>query len=473
MRRAFSKLPLAIALLMVVSSSGAGIVPPCGPAGPTSVGFTPEPHLIGIPEWEDGLDDLSRVYVPGGGLVGVVVADGEARLQPGEDEGWIASEIITCELEHKWDMLMVEVDTPGSSSVKLSVLNASADPSEVGFANETIEGYKLLSDTVVSLTSLSSKAYPRIRIQANLYADGGDRPRLLNWKVRMVDVETWWDDFDNDVKMSDLRNINISHSRAVLNLSSRAVGGGDYDPFPSVAFPRYAGMNVFYANAAGDGYDDKETLSTGATSGVDFDDVDGDGHLDMVAACYNGDSKVLWGDGTGAWSASSCTDIGTVDAYRVATGDLNGDGEVDLAFACYSQSGSPDALAFLNQGGRTFSNQADVRWTTEYTRGKVGDVNGASIDVVRGVTRPVWEPDAGTMALYHTAHEICQEIGFDLGHQSSGGGSDGNFSGALGIPTLDSIGVRGRGGHTLDEHIEIDSLTERAQLIAELMLRLK
>ncbi|MGI9520012.1 MAG: M20/M25/M40 family metallo-hydrolase [Hyphomicrobiaceae bacterium] len=102
-----------------------------------------------------------------------------------------------------------------------------------------------------------------------------------------------------------------------------------------------------------------------------------------------------------------------------------------------------------------------------------GDFNGVAIEVVRGVTRPVWEPDAGTMALFNSAREICQEIGFNLDHQSSGGGSDGNFSGAMGIPTLDSIGVRGKGGHTLNEYIEIDSLTERAQLIAELLLRLK
>lgn len=64
------------------------------------------------------------------------------------------------------------------------------------------------------------------------------------------------------------------------------------------------------------------------------------------------------------------------------------------------------------------------------------------------------------------------EIGFDLGHCSAGGGSDGNFTGAMGIPTIDSIGVRGKDLHTLNEHIYIDSLVERAQLIAGLMLRL-
>ncbi|WP_306030005.1 M20/M25/M40 family metallo-hydrolase [Stappia sp. MMSF_3263] len=102
-----------------------------------------------------------------------------------------------------------------------------------------------------------------------------------------------------------------------------------------------------------------------------------------------------------------------------------------------------------------------------------GEENDVVIEVTRGVTRPVWEPDEGTLAVYETARGIAGEIGFDLTHCSAGGGSDGNFTGALGIPTLDSIGVRGAGLHTLNEHIEIASLTERAKLIAGLMLRLK
>ena len=101
-----------------------------------------------------------------------------------------------------------------------------------------------------------------------------------------------------------------------------------------------------------------------------------------------------------------------------------------------------------------------------------GEENDVTIEVTRGVTRPVWEPDAGTMALYGIARELAQEIGFELTHASAGGGSDGNFTGALGIPTLDSIGVRGSGLHTLNEHIEIDSLVERAQLVAGLLMRL-
>ncbi|MGK7870103.1 M20/M25/M40 family metallo-hydrolase [Falsiroseomonas sp. E2-1-a20] len=94
------------------------------------------------------------------------------------------------------------------------------------------------------------------------------------------------------------------------------------------------------------------------------------------------------------------------------------------------------------------------------------------LEVKRGVTRPVWEPDAGTMALYGLAREIAQGLGFDIAHQSSGGGSDGNFTGAMGIPTLDGLGVAGAGAHTLDEHIAIGSLVPRARLFAGLLERL-
>jgi glutamate carboxypeptidase len=95
--------------------------------------------------------------------------------------------------------------------------------------------------------------------------------------------------------------------------------------------------------------------------------------------------------------------------------------------------------------------------------------NDVQLVVTRGVTRPVWEPDARVMALYGTARGIASRIGFDISHQSSGGGSDGNFTGAMGIPTLDGLGVQGAGGHTLEEHLVLDSLVPRAKLLAGLL----
>jgi glutamate carboxypeptidase len=93
--------------------------------------------------------------------------------------------------------------------------------------------------------------------------------------------------------------------------------------------------------------------------------------------------------------------------------------------------------------------------------------------VTRGVTRPVWEPNDKTLALYETARTIARSIGFDIGHQSAGGGSDGNFTGAMGIATLDGLGVCGQGAHTLAEYLEIDSLVQRGRLFAGLLATLR
>jgi glutamate carboxypeptidase len=95
--------------------------------------------------------------------------------------------------------------------------------------------------------------------------------------------------------------------------------------------------------------------------------------------------------------------------------------------------------------------------------------NDVQLRVTRGVTRPVWEPDEHGMALFGTARQIAQSIGFDITPQSAGGGSDGNFTGAMGIPTLDGLGVQGAGGHTLEEHLLLDSLVPRAKLMAGLL----
>ena len=99
--------------------------------------------------------------------------------------------------------------------------------------------------------------------------------------------------------------------------------------------------------------------------------------------------------------------------------------------------------------------------------------NDVQFQVTRGVTRPVWEPDAKGMALYDHARRIANQISFDIAHQSNGGGSDGNFTGALGIATLDGLGVQGAGAHTLEEHIEVASLARRGRLMAGLLASLQ
>ena len=116
--------------------------------------------------------------------------------------------------------------------------------------------------------------------------------------------------------------------------------------------------------------------------------------------------------------------------------------------------------------------QADLDRGVERMLALTGTADDVAFTVTRGVTRPVWEPDAASLALYETARGIAKALGFDIPHKSAGGGSDGNFTGAMGIPTLDGLGVQGAGYHTLDEHILVDSLVRRGRLMAGLLATL-
>lgn len=90
-------------------------------------------------------------------------------------------------------------------------------------------------------------------------------------------------------------------------------------------------------------------------------------------------------------------------------------------------------------------------------------------EVRQGPVRPLFEPGEESLALYERAARLASAIGFEPGHGSAGGGSDGNFTGALGIPTLDGLGVCGGGFHTHEEHLLVSSLVPRARLFASLL----
>jgi glutamate carboxypeptidase len=100
------------------------------------------------------------------------------------------------------------------------------------------------------------------------------------------------------------------------------------------------------------------------------------------------------------------------------------------------------------------------------------NADGTRFTVTRGVTRPVWEPNDATLKLFGLAREVAGELGWTLEHGSAGGGSDANFTGAEGIASLDGLGLLGAGYHTLEEHIEAESLLQRTRLMAGLLARL-
>lgn len=129
---------------------------------------------------------------------------------------------------------------------------------------------------------------------------------------------------------------------------------------------------------------------------------------------------------------------------------------------CVSTTCSAEVLSMAKR-------QADLDRGVARMLALSASANDVQLQVTRGVTRPVWEPDAAVMALYGRARGIARELGFDLPHQSAGGGSDGNFTGAAGVPTLDGLGAQGAGAHTLDEHVIVDSLAVRGRLMAGLL----
>ena len=94
---------------------------------------------------------------------------------------------------------------------------------------------------------------------------------------------------------------------------------------------------------------------------------------------------------------------------------------------------------------------------------------GATIIVTGGLNRPPMVRTAEIAALFQRAAGIAAELGFAVQEAGTGGGSDGNFTAALGAVTLDGLGVTGDGGHALHEHVVISSLPERAALLAGLL----
>jgi len=96
----------------------------------------------------------------------------------------------------------------------------------------------------------------------------------------------------------------------------------------------------------------------------------------------------------------------------------------------------------------------------------------ARLTVRGGLNRPPMERTENIAALFQRAAGIARELGFELREASVGGGSDGNFAAAVGASVLDGLGPLGDGAHAEHEHIVIDSLPERAGLVAELVAAL-
>jgi glutamate carboxypeptidase len=80
------------------------------------------------------------------------------------------------------------------------------------------------------------------------------------------------------------------------------------------------------------------------------------------------------------------------------------------------------------------------------------------------------ERTKGTVALFRRAQQLASVLGIPLQEASTGGGSDGNFTSAQGVPTLDGTGAVGAGAHAAHEHILAEHLAPRTALLAAMML---
>jgi glutamate carboxypeptidase len=95
-----------------------------------------------------------------------------------------------------------------------------------------------------------------------------------------------------------------------------------------------------------------------------------------------------------------------------------------------------------------------------------------SIEVTGGLNRPPMERSAGVRKLYRLASKLALDLGVTLEESATGGGSDGNFTAALGVPTLDGLGAVGEGAHAVNESILINRIADRTALLAKLVAAL-
>src|SRR6184192_2261934 len=92
-------------------------------------------------------------------------------------------------------------------------------------------------------------------------------------------------------------------------------------------------------------------------------------------------------------------------------------------------------------------------------------LEGARLRIRGGIDRPPMERNPGVVRLAQLAQRLATEVGFSLSETSTGGASDGNFTAALGVPTLDGLGPDGGGAHADSEHLLVESWLQRTELL--------
>jgi glutamate carboxypeptidase len=130
----------------------------------------------------------------------------------------------------------------------------------------------------------------------------------------------------------------------------------------------------------------------------------------------------------------------------------NADAKIDLRFETTEQGEKADAK---------------IREILGYS-----DVEGTTLELSGGITRPAWQADDQSTALFHLVKEEAKAFGMNLNSFYSGGGSDGNFTGNMGIPTIDSLGPIGANAHQPTEFMYIDTIETRGMLFINVLKKL-
>jgi len=115
------------------------------------------------------------------------------------------------------------------------------------------------------------------------------------------------------------------------------------------------------------------------------------------------------------------------------------------------------------------SSMEEAERMTKTIKALYAELPGARLEIRGSINRPPMERTAETDRLFRLAQKVASSLGMALTEGSTGGASDGNFTSALGIPTLDGLGAIGGSAHAIDEWVDIQSLPQRAALLAGLI----
>ena len=116
-----------------------------------------------------------------------------------------------------------------------------------------------------------------------------------------------------------------------------------------------------------------------------------------------------------------------------------------------------------------FSQMDEVDRIDAELRSLTASDSRVSLELTGGINRPPLERTDAVVTLFERAREIGASFGYELGEAQVGGGSDGNFVAAMGVPVLDGLGIAGAGAHTLEEHILVSDIPNRATLVTLLL----